>query len=286
MKRALAPEQFVRSTYESQRTEKCSIEDVAVVVSSCDKYRDLWTPFFTLFFRYWPDCPYPVSLITNFETYSDTRVRTIRMGRDRNWSSILAGSLRRIREPLVLIMMEDYLLDRPVDTERIRRLVDYMKRKGAAYLRLFPVPGPDVLCADNPQLGEIHKGAEYRLSLQAAIWDRRTLLKLLRWGESPWELERLGSKRTDALEAPFFSVRGDLPEGPPLHYFCTAVTRGLWLPEAVKLCENERIHVDLSVRPLFGESVARGGLREKVLTRMARRARLIWHRAIASFLGA
>jgi len=96
----------------------------------------------------------------------------------------------------------------------------------------------------------------------------------------------LGSKRTDALEAPFFSVRGDLPEGPPLHYFCTAVTRGLWLPEAVKLCENERIHVDLSVRPLFGESVARGGLREKVLTRMARRARLIWHRAIASFLGA
>jgi len=164
----------------SQRSEKHPADEVAVVISSCDKYRDLWTPFFTLFFRYWPDCPYPVNLITNFEAYPDVRVRTMRMGRDRNWSSIFAASLRRIREPLVLIMMEDYLLDRPVDTERIRRLVDYMKGKGAACVRLLPVPGPDVACADNPQVGEIHKGAEYRLSLQAAIWDRRTLLKLLR----------------------------------------------------------------------------------------------------------
>lgn len=43
--------------------------DVAVVVASCDAYADLWEPFFRLFRRYWPDCPYPVYLGSNFRTY-------------------------------------------------------------------------------------------------------------------------------------------------------------------------------------------------------------------------
>jgi hypothetical protein len=268
----MASKALQRSTNDSRH------DDVAVVISSCDKYRDLWPPFFTLFFRYWPDCPYPVDLITNFDVYPDTRIRTIRMGRDRNWSSIFAGTLRQISEPLVLVMMEDYLLDRPVDTRRIRELVDYLKSRRAACVRLLPVPGPDAPCPDNPQVGEIRKGAEYRLSLQAAIWDRQVLLKLLRWGESAWELERFGSKRTDSLEAPFLSVRRDLPEGPPLHYFCTAVVRGMWLPEAVQLCEKEGIRVDLSARPLFREPSPHSSVKEKALAYMRRRARLVWRR--------
>jgi len=87
------------------------------------------------------------------------------------------------------------------------------------------------------------------------------------------ELERLSSKRTDFLEAPFFSVRRDLPEGPPVHYSCTAVFRGRRLPEAVKLCQKEGIHVDLSIWPLFRELLPRNGLREKWLRRIARRIR-------------
>jgi len=272
VKRALAAEAFLRSTEDYVPAEKRSNDDVAVAISSCDKYRDLWIPFFTLFFRYWPDCPYPVNLITNFEAYPDARVRSLRMGKDKNWSYIFAGALRQIREPLVLIMMEDYLLDRPVDTQRIRRLVDYMRSKGAACIRLLPVPGPDLLCADNAQVGEIRKGVKYRLSLQAAIWDRLTLLKLLRWGESPWELERLGTKRTEALEAPFLSVRRDLPEGPPLDYVCTALVHGMWLPDAVKLCEKEGIHVDLSIRPLSSSirPLPRSGLRQRAFKRVTR----------------
>ena len=39
--------------------------DCSILVVSCDRYRDLWTPFFTLFQRYWPDCDMPVYLGTN-----------------------------------------------------------------------------------------------------------------------------------------------------------------------------------------------------------------------------
>ena len=255
-----------------------SRSDIAVLVSSCDNYRDVWSAFFTLFFRYWPDCPLPVYLVSNFESYPDLRVKTILVGKDKSWSSSFASGLRKIREPLVIFMMEDYLLDRRADTERILRLAKYMKSKGAACLRLFPVPGPDHPCGDNPEVGEILKGTDYRLSTQAAIWKRKTLLQLLRWGETPWELELLGSRRTDALEAPFLSIRRDLPAGPPLSYFCTAVVAGRWRADAVRLCEREGIRVDLNVRPLERQEPSLPMLQQRKRTLAEKAVRRLWRR--------
>ena len=36
--------------------------DSAILILSCDKFSDLWKPFFDLFWKYWPDCPYNVYL--------------------------------------------------------------------------------------------------------------------------------------------------------------------------------------------------------------------------------
>ena len=223
------------------------MNDFAVVVSSCDKYQDLWTPFFTLFFRYWPDCPYPIYLISNDLEYPDSRVNAIKIGEDRDWSSSMLAAMALIPHSYVVLLLEDYLLQQPVETSRIVELAQYMKDKEAGCMRLFPCPGPDVLCEDNPEVGEINKGSDYRLSLQAAIWDKQVLVGLVRKGESPWHLEINGSRRTDELDDPFLSVTRESSR--PLPYFCTAVYRGRWLREAVELCEREGIAVDLKARP-------------------------------------
>ena len=170
---------------------------------------------------------------------------TIRVGKDRNWSSVLARALKQISHGLVLVLMEDYFLDKPVDTPRIVRLAEYMKSKRAVCLRLLPSPGPDILCDHNPEVGELRKGAPYRLSLQAAIWDKNALLGLLRWGETAWELEVLGSRRTDDLEAPFLSV----PRDHPALTYRNAVIKGRWDPEVVEFCRKENVALELPIRP-------------------------------------
>ena len=218
----------------------------AVLISSCDKYQDLWDPFFTLFFRYWQDCPYPVYLGTNHLKYDHNRVTTITVGDDTDWSSDFRSMLEQIPQPYVIVLIEDFLPTKSVDTAMIDRLITYMVDKGAGCLRLFPCPGPDLPYLDNPLVGEISKGADYRLSLQAAIWDKQILLELLREGESAWELELNGTKRTNALAAPFLCVAGDSP----IPYFCTGVVKGKWVKEAVKLCKKEGIEVDLTARPV------------------------------------
>jgi len=224
--------------------------DTSVLVVSCDKYQDIWKPFFTLFFRYWHDCPYPIYLGSNQRIYADQRVKTIAVGDDKDWSSGFRKMLEQIPQPYVILLLEDYLLKQRVDGDRIQALAVYMKRKMAGCLRLFPCPGPDVPCNDNIDIGEILKGSDYRLSLQAAIWDKQVLLRLLVAGETPWQLEVRGSKRTDTMETSFLSVKRNSDNNYPIPYFCTAVVRGKWVPDAVELCKKEGIDIDLTTRPL------------------------------------
>ena len=92
--------------------------------------------------------------------------------------------------------------------------------------------------AGDPTIGEHERGAPYRASLQAAFWDRRTLLDLLRPGESPWDFERDGSRRSSALPAPFYATWS-----PTLRYV-NAVVRGRWSPTGRRVCRQEALATD------------------------------------------
>jgi len=222
-----------------------SPDEVAVLIPSCDAYADLWHPFFELFRRYWPDCPYPVYLGSNFLTY-DAGVRPLTVGEDVDWSTGFSEMLRRVPEPHVLVLLEDFLLSAPAETARIGRLLGYMNARAAACIRLMPVPGAPAPAPDFADAGDLQKGVPYRMSLQAAIWRRDLLLALVRPGETPWQLELAGSMRTEALDAPFLSVlRGPQP---PLPYFCNAVIRGVWRRDGLALCRREGVSVDLDAR--------------------------------------
>ncbi|MGH7785719.1 MAG: hypothetical protein ACRERC_02575 [Candidatus Binatia bacterium] len=220
-------------------------DSIAVLVISCDAYRDLWRPFFELFWRHWPDCPYPVHLGSELHTHSDARVRRLDVGAQPDWSAACARMLARIEAPTTLVMLEDYLLYDRVDTASVEGLAAYLRTHDAACVRLFPCPGPDAPCADHPQVGVLRPGAPFRLSLQAALWNTRVLRGLLSPGEDPWQFETNGSARTADVPQPFFSVQR---AHRPMRYFCTGVRRGLWLRDAVSLCRAQGVHVDLRAR--------------------------------------
>jgi hypothetical protein len=182
-------------------------------------------------------------------THPDRRVVPIAIGDDCDWSSNLIKMLGRLSAGSVLLLQEDFLIDRPVQTEKVSQLIGYAEARQAACLRLMPIPGPDEMCADQPELGVIRTGAEYRVSLQAAWWRKESLAAILRAGESPWQFERLGSRRSDELSAPFLCLRTGVDY--PLDYYTTAVFRGYWEKGAVDLCRRENIPVDLLRRPLM-----------------------------------
>ncbi len=221
----------------------------AVIVSSIWSYRDVWEPFFKLFFEYWPDCPYEVYLVTDGEAYPDERVKTILLEEDLGWARNMRFALGKIGTPYFMLFMEDFLMIQKVDTERIKTLVKYFREKNLDYLRLYPSPGPDKNFDPNLKIGEINLDAPYRLSLMTALWKTQTFLELLRDDENAWQMELQGSERARNEKYKFYSV---LDGHPATNYFSTALKKGVWLYDAVKWCERHGIKVDDSLHPIEG----------------------------------
>src|SRR5262249_49133230 len=91
--------------------------EVSAVVASHDGFADIWPGFFDLLFRFWPDLPYPLYLISNHLTFHDSRVNPLRVGDDISWSDTLARGLARISSRYVLLVLDDFFLTGLVDTE-------------------------------------------------------------------------------------------------------------------------------------------------------------------------
>jgi hypothetical protein len=236
-----------RPTYElveDSSTPQQLVSDVSAVVLSHDGYADLWPAFFELLFRFWPDLPYPLHLVSNHRTFSDSRVIPVRVGDDRSWSQTLARALDGISSCYVLLLLDDYFLTGSVDTAHIARLHAAMVELGAVYLRLAPAPKPDSPCPGFPHIGFIAKGAPYRSSLQIAFWKRSALLGLLRQDETAWDFELNGSRRSDRITDPFLSVY-DARALPYRH----AVRRGRWIPNAIRHFATLGVTVDAANRP-------------------------------------
>jgi hypothetical protein len=219
---------------------------VAILIPSCDKYEDVWRPFFILFFKYWPDCQYPIYLISNNLKYNDSRVTNITLGDDQGWANNLLKALPIIPERHLIYIQEDYLFKAKVDSDFLKELLAVMTKEELAYLRIFPCPGPDEPYKDYVYLGKIKPGSDYRASLQAAIWDKEVLLGLIKPGENPWQMEILGSQRSVDITRDFLSLRRD--SRLPISYLCTGVVKGRWTKEAIKFLQTNNINIDFQRR--------------------------------------
>ena len=75
-----------------------------VLVLTCKKFEPVWDPFFILFRKYWPDCPYELIMGTDVGSYSS--VKTISLGTDFGWSN----NCIQIISTLVDYKLKNYIL--------------------------------------------------------------------------------------------------------------------------------------------------------------------------------
>jgi hypothetical protein len=233
-------------TMEPVTSELTPEELCSVLVLSCDKYSDLWKPFWTLFWRYWPDCPFPAYLGTNQEQFHHPRVRILETGADGNWTRMVRTELSALQTPYVLLSLEDFFLQSPVDTVDVLHCLTAIQQLDGVMLRLLPLPGPDTSVTGYPWLGRCSPGRPYRLSTQTAIWRREALLDLLRDGESAWEFEIQGNRRIHNRTDGFYCTWR-----PVMTYRHHVVERGKWFRQKARKFGAMNIGCDFSRRPIM-----------------------------------
>ena len=216
--------------------------NVVILVVSCDKYADVWAPFFGVFWKRWPDCPYPVYLGSNWRKWDDPRVTNLTVGDDVSWTHGARTMLDRIAASHVILFLEDFILTRAVDTDRVVEMVELAARQQLHHLRLVPKMAPSRRLVEYSGLGEYPPGHNNRVSTQVAVWRKDTLKELLKTDSTAWDFELKGSYLSSRFPDKFWGVYR-----PVLHYF-QSVEGGIWRREGVYICRQAGVQVDQSAR--------------------------------------
>jgi hypothetical protein len=268
--------------------------DLAILVNSSDGFSDCWPPFFTLLETFWPDRPFQVYLNTESATYTHPRVDVTCLthppapsGIRMPWSDRLLSSLEAIPQQHVLYMQEDYFLDAPVRTDIANDCLRTVIEAGVGCVHLTPVHlkpfgswrGRSI--AELPYLVDVPRLAQYRVSTQAAIWDKRVLASYVRPDETVWETEILGTVRAWSQPAAIRTIDPDcLPGGPVISYTGTGIIRGKWHPAMVSLFARHGLEIDFNRRG-FHSFPSRWQTRSRMLMGLLARP----HRPLAALLG-
>lgn len=214
----------------------------AVIVASCDSYSETWTPFDILLERFWPDCPFPVYLVSNEREFRSRRIQPITVGPDVSWSGNLLAALSCVSAEYVILMVDDLFLTRPVDTSHVEEILEWMKSSQANCVHLYG--RPRAATRHNHLVGPLPKGTYYRTSAVSCLWRKSVLEKILDPRENAWDFEVRGSHRCNQFEG-FYSALA------PCFSFVNGLIKGKWHPSAVKELQRLGVGVDTRTRGLL-----------------------------------
>lgn len=218
------------------------MNNVSIIVSSWDGYKDIWPVFFKCFFKNWKDCPYPIYLGSNNSSYDDDRVKTIKYGLDIDYSSNLLLILENIPTEWIILWIEDLFLSETVKTIKISKIISDAITKNIDYLNLYVNKRSLIILSQDKKnthyINKISKSCKYQTSITCGLWNKKFLEKILRKGESAWDFERKTPERIKKLHGKMYTLSGKYITSPPINVV-HGVLRGKWTDKAIKYLKKE-----------------------------------------------
>ena len=246
------------------------LNDLAIVVCSCDKYKSVWTPFFTLLNKYFNPLPKDVYLLTETtEIPKGTSSKWCKNGggvkifysAEKCWSKRIKEALKQIKNEYVLFHIEDFFLQDFVKMDGLHKVMDWIRQdENISAIRLYPFW--EDFTNDWPKYRDeffvIDRNYEERVNAQVAIWRREHLIEILNDNESAWQFEIMASNRS--RKDPYLylgyyeplSLKGIYP-----YQFAPAngygITAGKWLWNNEKFFQEQGIECDFSQLGVMSE---------------------------------
>lgn len=199
--------------------------DIAVLVSTHDRYRAAWPVFCHGMHTYWPDCPWPVKATTNRLDFPCGA--GLKIGGDCDWSENIRRGLTAIGSELVLLLLEDTWITSPVDTGTLTDFARHIEAGRTDYIRLVRT-GSQIVGDPAPFDGRLFAPdarSHYRTAICPTIWRAQVLYDLIRSGETVHGFEL----RNDPEAATYHCVYAEDSVYLP-HVFPTASGCWSWSP--------------------------------------------------------
>lgn len=227
------------------------MNDLSILVCSCDNYEDIWMPFFKLFNKYVPN---------NINVYITTETKECPYAKTIKKQYSLAERTARIRETLkeistkyVIVMDEDCFISENININEIKKCIEYMEKDNTIAQFNFE-PTFDINDKECEYEGWLKRNnkAPYLNSFQPSIHNREILIERLSQGIDGWEWEM---QEVDTEYSIYISKKENrvIKYGKELNPIF-GIFRGKWYkPHVVPLFEKENIEIDYEKRGFYGE---------------------------------
>lgn len=217
---------------------------VGVFICSSDNRLDILDRVLPSVLKYWADCPYPLYVGLNTTNKSWPNVSSL-VAKPSEWRTEVLEQIRQIPERHLIVVLDDYLFQQPVNQKRLSALVARAVNLDLPYLRLLPLRRglsqrlirSRTRATDGIQ--SIHSRRPFYSGLQIALWNKEHFGSLLSLRGSIWDFEH-----QQRPGVPHYVIT----ESPPITYR-HLVEKGRWLPYAETLLRMANLSPDLGTRP-------------------------------------
>lgn len=230
-------------------------------VVSCDSYDDCWSPFFRLLSEFWPDLNEPVVLNTERKDFQHpkfditcSKIASKCSSARAPWSECALHGLEAVETDLLLLVLEDFFLDRPVNTSVIQQCAELMTSEGYSNIALNCRAPGGRRPSKHEILWERDQTVPYRVTTNAALWRKDALRRYLRAEENIWQFEIFGTRRAWRTPDTFFKVNEDMfapGVNEVIHYSEHHVMRGKWARGIPAFFSQHGIEMDYSRRGFY-----------------------------------
>lgn len=176
-----------------------------VLLNTCDKYEDAWYPFFELIKKYWKGCNFPFYLNAESKSYSHdginlTTINWIGHGENVNsWGARLLNCLNQIDSEYVILLLEDFFLQSSVDETELEKCIKKMDNNPDIVAIYFKsIFGFKSDYSEDSKYYIMKEELDCKLNLQAGLWRKKELQKLVLENDSPWTFEEEGYRRVNS----------------------------------------------------------------------------------------
>ena len=190
----------------------------SIVISTCDKFSDLWDAHIQLLNENWADRNMDTFLVTDKPTNRTFKnVTVVSAGEGTEITERLRSVMPLIKTEYILFTLDDYFLTKKISTKAIIDDIDIMHKYQLDYMRLFVMTMKSL---KNRKATELESGiflldnnaGDYIVSLYAGIWRKDFMEKTLTETLNAWQYEVALTSMARQLNARCAdSRRGEFP---------------------------------------------------------------------------
>ena len=167
------------------------MEKGCLLISSCNKFSDLWDEHFLLLKKHWKGLPWKVYLVTDKPTdkYYEG-IEIISAGEDKDFPMRIRYAAEKIESDYILLTLDDYFIINEIDSQKLTYLINRAEKENISYLKLYDrrMTNPKKY-EPLERLVPIDLSRKYALTLYPAIWERHFLINSVKEDMTPWKYE-------------------------------------------------------------------------------------------------